>query len=266
MTKCVRFTLHVSLLVALSFVRPTWATSFSNDQSDLWWNSSEDGWGIQFVQRGKTIFATMFVYDVLGNPTWYVATMDGSKPGGVLTFTGDLYATHGPYFGTVPYNPMNFGATKVGTMTWQKSSGVPGTLTYSVGGVNVTKSLTRQPIGSDDYNGSYTVGLHLIATGCSNPGSNGPFDATDVMTVAQSGSAITLTFAGFGCTYSGTYTQDGQFGTISGTFSCTSGDAGTFNTSNMIVTPVGMVARVSGTSTKTGCQDVGQLGGARKDQ
>ncbi len=169
MTKFVRFTLHVSLLVALSLVRPTWATSFSNDQSDLWWNSSEDGWGIQLVQRGKTIFATMFVYDVPGNPTWYVATMDGSKPGGLLTFTGDLYATHGPYFGTVPYNPMNFGATKVGTMTWQKPSGAPGTLTYSVGGVNVTKNLTRQPIGSDDYTGSYTVGLHLVATGCSNP-------------------------------------------------------------------------------------------------
>ena len=64
MTKFVRFTVCALLLVALSLVRPAWATSFSNDQSDLWWNSSENGWGIQFVERGKTIFATMFVYDV----------------------------------------------------------------------------------------------------------------------------------------------------------------------------------------------------------
>lgn len=32
------------------------------------------------------------------------------------------------------------------SMTWQKTSGEPGTLTYSVNGVNVTKSLTRQPV------------------------------------------------------------------------------------------------------------------------
>ena len=185
----------------------------------------------------------------------------------LLTFTGDLYrhprVDRSARFRTIR---RTLDAAKVGTMTWQKSSGQPGTLTYSVGGVNVTKSLTRQPIGSDDYSGSYTVGLHLVAAGCSNPGSNGPVDITDVMTVAQSGPAITLTFAAIGCTYSGTYAQNGQFGTISGTFSCTSGDAGSFNTSNMIVTPVGMVGRVSGTSTKSGCQDVGQLGGVRRDQ
>ena len=52
--KFTRFTLVVLLLAALSFIHPTWATSFSNDQSDLWWNSSENGWGIQFVQRGST--------------------------------------------------------------------------------------------------------------------------------------------------------------------------------------------------------------------
>jgi len=267
MTKLVRFTLHASLLVALCFVRSTFATSFSNDQSDLWWNPSENGWGIQFVQRGSTIFATMFVYDAAHNPTWYVATMNGSAPGGVLTFTGDLYATsNGSWFGAIPYDPGSFGATKVGTMTWTKSSGEPGTLTYNVGGVNVTKTLTRQPIGSDDYSGTYTVGVHLVASGCSNPGSNGPLDGTDVMTVAQSGSAITLTLAAFGCTYAGTYVQNGQFGNIAGTFSCTSGDAGNFNMGNMIVTPVAMVARVSGSSTKSGCQDVGQIGGVRRDK
>ncbi len=86
------------------------------------------------------------------------------------------------------------------------------------------------------------------------------------MTVAQTGSAITLTFAGLGCTYSGTYTQNGQFGSVSGTFSCINGDMGPFNTSNMLVTPVGMVARVSGTSSKSGCQDSGQIGGVRRDQ
>src|SRR5712691_8686942 len=131
--KSIRFNLAVLLLAASSFVGPTWATSFSNDQSDLWWNADENGWGIQFVQRGSTIFATMFVYDASGNPTWYVAGMQGTKPNGMLTFTGDLFATHGPWFGAVPYSPAATGA-KVGTMTWQKQAGMAGTLTYSVNG------------------------------------------------------------------------------------------------------------------------------------
>jgi hypothetical protein len=265
--KSIRFALAVLLLAALGFVRPIWATSFSNDQSDLWWNPDENGWGIQFVQRGSTIFATMFVYDANGNPTWYTATMEGAKPNGVLTFTGDLFTTHGSWFGAVPYNPATFGGTKVGTMTWQKQSGDPGTLTYSVNNVTVTKSLVRQPIRNDNYTGTYTVGLHLVATACSNPSKNGPSDGTSTMTLAQNGTAISATLVELGCTYSGTYSQSGQFGTISGTYSCpANGDAGTFDTSNMIVTPVGMVMRVSASSTSTGCQSTGQIGGVRNDQ
>ena len=203
--KSIHLTLVVLLLGASSFLRSAWATSFSNDQSDLWWNASENGWGIQFVQRGSTIFATMFVYDAAGNPTFYVATMEGSKPTGVLTFTGDLFTTHGSWFGTVPYNPTSFGGSKVGTMTWQKQSGEPGTLTYSVNNVTVTKSLVRQPIRNDDYSGTYTVGLHLVATACTNPTKNGPFDAAVTMTAVQNGTAISLTLVELGCTYTGTY-------------------------------------------------------------
>ena len=264
--KFIRLTLIVLLLGTLSFACPTWATSWSNDQSDLWWNAGENGWGIQFVQRGSTIFATMFVYDAAGNPTFYVATLEGTKASGVLTFTGALYTTHGSWFGTVPYNPSAFGGTAVGAMTWVKAGGEPGTLTYSVNGVSVTKSLVRQPIRNDDYTGTYTVGLHFVAAACTNPANNGTFDAAVNMTVAQNGPAISLTLVELGCTYTGTYSQSGQFGSSSGSFSCSSGDAGTFATGNMIVTPVGMVMRVSGTSTSTGCQNTGQIGGVRKDQ
>ena|SRR5882757_3310008 len=151
-------------------------------------------------------------------------------------------------------------------MTWQKSSGDPGTLTYSVNGVNVTKSLTRQPIRNDDYTGSCTVGLHLVATACSDPSKNGTTDGADTMNFTQNGTTVSATLAALGCTYSGTYSQSGQFGTISGSYSCTNGDVGTFNTTNMIVTPVGMVMRVSSLSTSRACQSTGQIGGVRKDQ
>ncbi len=126
--KSIGFILAVLSLAVSGLAGPARATSFSNDQSDLWWNANENGWGVQFVQRGNTIFATMFVYDPAGNPTWYVAAMQGSRPNGILTFTGDLYTANGPWFGTVPYNPANATGTKVGTMSWQKQSGQPGTL------------------------------------------------------------------------------------------------------------------------------------------
>jgi len=263
--KSIRFALAIVLFATVSFVRPIWAASFSNDQSDLWWNPNENGWGIQFVQRASTIFATMFVYDANGNPAWYTATMAGSKPNGVLTFTGDLYATTGSWFGAVPYLPARLTLAKVGTMTWQKTSGDPGTLTYSVNGVTVTKSLTRQPITNDDYTGPYTAGLHLVASGCTDPTKNGPIDGSDTLTIAQNGATISLRLVTTGCSFNGTYAQAGQFGNVSGNYSCSSGDVGTFALSNMNVTPYAMAALVSTSSASRGCQSAGQIGGVRND-
>ena len=104
-------------LIALSFIAPApaIAASSSTDQSDLWYIPAESGWGMQLVQRNGTIFATLFVYGPNGAPTWYVATMN---PIGAFQWSGDLYATTGPWFGTEPFNPANVVATKVGTMTW----------------------------------------------------------------------------------------------------------------------------------------------------
>lgn len=261
--KTIRLVLAALLLAGLSSIRPAWASSFSNDQSDQWWNAGENGWGIQFVQRGKTIFATMFVYDASGNPTWYVAAMEGTKPGGLLTFTGDLYATHGPWFGTVPYVAANAGGSKIGTMTWQKPNGVPGTLTYSVNGVNVTKSLTRQPIGTDNYTGTYVAGNHSVQSGCPNPTDNGVDNSTRTLNVVHNGTAFTMTTVEDGCTLVGTYAQNGQFGTVSGSFSCTDGK-GTFDLSNMNVMPYAMTAVLSASSVN-GCQIAGQIAGVRTD-
>jgi hypothetical protein len=262
----VRTTFAAILLGLWTCAGPASATSFSNDQSDIWWNANESGWGIQFVQRGNTIFATMFVYDAAGNPTWYVAAMTGSKPNGVLTFTGDLYSSYGPWFGTDPFDPHAVGGAQVGTMTWEKQSGSPGTLTYSVNGVNVVKTLTRQPIGTDNYAGHYLAGIHYVATSCTNPADNGPTDGASTLVITQDGAQITLALAGVGCTVTGTYAQNGQFGTVSGTYSCSYGDSGSAQLSNMVVTPVGMVAGLTTTSSVNACQNSGQLGGARTDK
>src|ERR1041385_3394453 len=104
----IRHTIAALLLALVSSIAVS--ASFSTDQSDLWWADppgSENGWGIQLVQSGSTIFATMFVYGPWGTPTWYVATI--SPPaGGQFVWSGDLFTTTGSPFGAVPYSPGAF--------------------------------------------------------------------------------------------------------------------------------------------------------------
>src|ERR1700712_2114545 len=103
------------VVFAIGLAAPAMATSWSTDQSDLWWNASESGWGIQFVQRGSAIFATMFVYDSAGKPIWYAATMEAVGGG---SWSGDLYVAEGPSFAATPFNPSVVTPRKVGTMNW----------------------------------------------------------------------------------------------------------------------------------------------------
>src|SRR5581483_4632273 len=88
-------------------------SSTSSDLSDIWWNPAESGWGVQFIQSKNVIFATLFVYNQSGQPTWYAATMTQSAG---LVWSGALYSSSGPYFGA-PFNPSAVAGRQVGTMT-----------------------------------------------------------------------------------------------------------------------------------------------------
>jgi hypothetical protein len=257
------------LLAAASFLAsPAYSTSFSVDQSDLYYIPAESGWGIQLVQRGSVIFATMFVYGPSNTPTWYVATMQFA---GNFTWTGDLYATTGPYFGTAPFNPENVVATKVGTMTWVAQTVETGTLSYVVDGVGVTKNVVRQALVLDDYSGTYPGAIHATVTGCTDPaGNTPPFDAPLItISVTQSGQLINITISIFGTTAApiltifGTLSQSGQFGAVLGTYTASGGEVGNATVSAMNVQVNALAATFSTTSTNIGCQTVGYLAGIR---
>src|SRR5215469_6275549 len=158
------------VLAALSLIAtPASATAFSIDQSDIYYIAAESGWGIQLVQRGSIIFATIFIYGPSGAPTWYVATMNSTDG---VTWTGDLLATTGPYFATLPFNPANVTVAKVGSMTWVPTSATAGTLTYIVNGTTIVKQVTRQSLALDNYSGTYLGAMHFASTGCTNPADN----------------------------------------------------------------------------------------------
>lgn len=89
----------MALLLATACILAPAALAKTTDYSDLWWISTESGWGIQLVQQNNTIFATMFVYGPDGQPAWYSATLF-YRGTNTFTWSGTLYKTTGPWFGT----------------------------------------------------------------------------------------------------------------------------------------------------------------------
>ncbi|HEY2862786.1 MAG TPA: hypothetical protein VGK37_04105 [Casimicrobiaceae bacterium] len=257
--------LLASSLIALSlFTGPVSATSYSADQSDLWYIPAESGWGIQLVQRGNIIFFTMFVYDPTGKPIWYVGTI--SPTANPVVWSGDVFvATNGPWFGTQPFNPALVNSRIVGTLTWTPTSVTAGTLSYSVDGVAVAKNVVRQTLINDNFSGHYAGGLHEQLSNCSNPAFNGTVEDAGIFNIVQSGTAITISvtasLSGGVCTYSGTFGQDGQMGSVNGTYSCNTGNFGSFTASEMQVNRTGFTGRFTDASTALGCSGSGWFGG-----
>ena len=207
-------------------------TVASIDNSDLWGNPNESGWGLQLVQRADVIFATLFVYDTGHAPIWYSATLQPSGPNPDFTvpatWTGDLIQANGPWFGTVPFNPASVQRTTVGTMTFNPLSDHDGTLTYSVNGVVVNKTITRTTLKNDDYNGDYSGVIFYASTGCPNPKDLGVHWNSIEFEISQDVGTMTMLSQEAGgapvCTSSGNYTQYGQFGSSRQvTSSCTDG-------------------------------------------
>ena len=124
------------------------ASGGATNYTSMYWNSSESGWGFNVNHQGDIIFATLFTYDSSGNPMWLVLA-NGARQGTSSTFTGTLYRTTGSPFNAVPFVPSSASdVVQVGTMTVTFSGASDATLTYTVNGVSVTKSITKQVFGS----------------------------------------------------------------------------------------------------------------------
>jgi hypothetical protein len=118
------------------------ADNVSTNYTDLWYNPSESGWGVNVNHQGNTLFATLFTYAADGTGAWYSMSSGAKQPDG--SYLGDLYRTTGHPFNAAPFAPLtaaNF--TKVGTMRFTFTDDSHGTLTYSVGNAQVTKSISR---------------------------------------------------------------------------------------------------------------------------
>lgn len=148
---------------AIDDVSVTGAATGAANYTALWWNAAESGWGLNATQQGNIVFATLFTYDSGGAPMWLVMS-NGARQGSADTFSGELYRTTGPVFNAVPFTPINAGnVTQVGTMTLAFSGANAGTLTYTVNGVSVTKSISKQVYGAAAANCQSTTGSRSSA-------------------------------------------------------------------------------------------------------
>ena len=114
----------------------------------LWWKSpagSESGWGMNIAHQADIIFATWFTYDASGKAWWLSMTAPLVSGGNV--YAGTLYATKGPAFNAVPFNPALVVPTAVGTGKLTFSDPDNGTFAYTVNGVSQVKPITREVFG-----------------------------------------------------------------------------------------------------------------------
>jgi hypothetical protein len=244
------------LLFALLPFGGSHASALAPDQSDIWWSPAESGWGVQLAHRGQVIFATVYLYDAQGKPTWITAAL---RPAGAA-WTGDVLATTGPWFGAPGFDPNTVTRRVVGSMTWQSDTG---TLSYSVDGVSVTKKLVRQPLDNDNYAGSY-MGALSWANSCT-----GTHENYVEIVVTQVGQNVTLNWQNEAtrdtCSMSGQLGLDGQFGSMSGQFQCGPvHDDGQFNVYGLRVTPEAITGSYESSDPDSGCSSTGYLSAVRR--
>lgn len=256
-----RWSFSRRLAAAFSFAFALAATpaSAATDYTDLWWDSFESGWGVNFIQADDFIFSTFFIYGPSGQPTWYTGQLqlDANQ-----NWIGPLYVTSGTYFGS-PWNPGNSGIRQVGSVSFVPATEASGTLSYAVDGVIVSKQVVRQTLKTIPLGGSYKGSVYTVVSGCINPAQNGTFSQFADINVAQTViNNLTLSFAvqgGGTCTFNGNANQFGQIYQIpDATYSC--GNAGTLLVSGLKATAQGIEGQWQG-PVGSGCVESGSFTG-----
>lgn len=256
-------------IAALLFCFNAHAVTFSTDNSDLWWDPAEPGYGLNVVQQGDTLFLTLFTYNQARAPLWFVGSeIKYTGPvGSGYGFTGKWYQTTGsPHTG--PYIPTAFSLREVGTATFTVKSVNSATLVYTVDGVTVTRTLVRQTFKVNNLSGSFIGGAAGTYGNCATLNSyleDSGF--VNVMHDVNSGNfTMTVAQAGGTCTYTGAYEAAGRVGQVVGSFTCSNGGlAGTFLATELEGSSLTFGSKMSFRGPGQ-CTFTGRMGGVRQGQ
>lgn len=239
------------------------ATNISTDYTDMWWFPDESGWGANVTQQGDTLFVTLFVYDAQMNPTWFVAPATTFQGG--TKFSGSMYSTSGPWFGGGPFDPSKVVTNKIGSLTFEGVTASTAKLFYAVGGIEVTRIVTRQTWRTDILTGLYLGAREGTWTGCAAD-LNGRVDSAAQIGISQNGDDVVIRDAGarYTCTYGGKVRPAGRYSEIVGEGVCDDHVGHFLRATEVQVSKVGFSMRYIMQTVGSECNFVGYVGGIRQ--
>ena len=124
----------------------------ASNYTDHYWNKDESGWGLTLAHHNDKVFGVWYVYDVDGKPFWVVMP-DGTFSADKKRFSGAIYRTTGPAYNSEIFSSSQVNVTRAGNATLEFSSDDNSVkVTYTIGSVTTTKTVTRQPFGDAPAN------------------------------------------------------------------------------------------------------------------
>jgi hypothetical protein len=272
----------IACLLALGLAAPgIQGAPMNPDPTGMWYDPAQPGWGMSVTQQGETIFVALFVYDANHAPRWYVASnvvATGQSVNFLVgeAYAGPLYATTGASY-TNPADTTTLATTPVGTMQIayvQPTSNL--SVTYTVNGTTVNKVVQPQTWDSNAsmLPGIFSGAIHMASTpNCQVPA---PLQGITNFTIAAGSTPdqVTINWGSgidVGCAISGAYSQQGQFGTLSGPVSCGPipnliANVGTITVTQMKIAPNGFSGYLNYSPPSSGgssCGVFGTIGGVK---
>ena len=230
------------LMLFGGFTASAQMTATTPNYSGMWWaGDAESGWGMTLAHHknasGDQMFGALFIYGRDGRPLWFTV------PGGTFSqndrqFVGTAYLTTGPSYRNDTFDEHQVVVTPAGSMSISFTDDTHALMTYTLSGVTVQKQIEKFDFFSPPYD-------------------NWPSDFSDMWwNPAESGWGFNIAHNGdqlFGVWYG--YREDGQpfwFVVPGGTWTTSSSFSAnaytttgpsytnpTFNTNNVVTTPVG---------------------------
>lgn len=256
-----------ALLAVAAFLSPA---AHAINYQDTWWIPSESGWGMNIMQQGETLFATWYVYDANGVPTWFVVS-NGQKTA-ANAFTGRVFTIRGTFF-AAPWNPGAFVPTDAGSATFTFTDRKTLNLRYNVGTNTVNKTLTRisyaaLPLAGDYYGAEvgqpancanntryYAFSLFTITATYNAGATAGPIKIVQQTPDTGTGTGI--------CTLDGTFNQYGTLVEAGGSYSCNTGATGTWTFTDGQFNAESFSIRVSAAPNNSACRVEAVYSGTR---
>ena len=174
---------------------------------------------------------------------------------------GNLEESTGPWFGAA-FDPSQVNRHTVGFMSFVLQANGDGSLTYTVNGVTVVKSVNRFAFRKNDLSGSYQG--HVVMRG-DDPRGGSYDDAT--FTIDDQGDHVNMhitIFTGPTCDFSGSSIQYGSQRSMYGTYTC-GGTTGHYELNDLMVTAEGLTGSYQGPAGHLGGVITnGNISGARR--